>query len=995
VEEEGTTAATVIPSDGNSESSLPSVEFVGDRNVSDTNETAPDVFDERLARLPVGSLDRRSVREMLAAMRHLSAMDRRREVVASGVRERRRDAVRVERYLDRLLLELEHAVRNSESSGENGPRDEDDNAALLLKGINSRTYGLAIKAWASSRVRNCAEKAERVLRRLLEVHRGGDAEDSERFRPDIYSFAHCYAAWFRESAQFSAMGNDRAASAASRRAEVMLRWMEQNLRLMSTNHPVTDVNTLLEMWSSSERGAPLLAEHFLKFVASECDRGGSGVPVWVNARSFNIVINAWSKSGQANGVTRAEALLNQMEQSDDAAMPDCVSYSAVITCVSKGAQAPSQRQAGKAKSILRRMESSYKNGNKNARPDRVIYNQVINLYSKSNDKGSAKRTERVLERMQKLADAGNVDVKPDVRTYNLVLTAWAKEEGPTKAEEILKRLESHDELKPNDISYTTVIDAYSKRGDVHNALRVLSMMELSFNKGNLDAKPTRRAYTSALNALAKSGRGDAGVRAEALVQTMQMMHKAGNSDLKPDTYVFNALIQCHKSSATRAEKVLYKMGKRDVVSYSSVINAYSQQGGIEAAKRAQFLLEEMEKEDVEPNALTYNSAITAWSRSGTRDSAKKAEELLSKMERLYEAGNADLKPTVMIYTSVISAWANSREPGAALRAEVLLKVMRVMHKRGNKAMKPNARTFTSVINAWSKSGEKGSGDRAEALLNQMIELFEAGDYDVKPNAQTLTAVVDAHARSGERDAATKADILLKRMEEVGVKPNLQTYNALIAAWSKNPGAARKAESILRKIEETYYNGDISMRPSVVSYTSTINAWVRSLDSDKAVRAQKILERMKQVHKDGNTDAKPNTVTYTSVINACAKCRGNQQERDEAIRIAYNTFKELELENYGDPNHVTYMTFIKAVGKLMPIGEKRDAILSTTFRKACRDGQVSENCLLQLKSACSDELLSELISVRLLDVSSVSIDDLPMKWKRNVDVSNRPRSLNKK
>jgi hypothetical protein len=154
------------------------------------------------------------------------------------------------------------------------------------------------------------------------------------------------------------------------------------------------------------------------------------------------------------------------------------------------------------------------------------------------------------------------------------------------------------------------MDAYAKVGDAHNNLRILSMMEKAFESGNAHAKPARRAYVSALSSLAKSGRGDAGARAEALVQRMEKMALAGNADLLPDTTVYNVLINCHKNSASRAEKVLYRMGKRsverDVVSYSSVIKVYSTMGGVQAARRAQALLDEMKKESVEPNAHTFN-----------------------------------------------------------------------------------------------------------------------------------------------------------------------------------------------------------------------------------------------------------------------------------------------------------------------------------------------------------------------------------------------------
>jgi hypothetical protein len=93
-------------------------------------------------------------------------------------------------------------------------------------------------------------------------------------------------------------------------------------------------------------------------------------------------------------------------------------------------------------------------------------------------------------------------------------------------------------------------------------------------------------------------------------------------------------------------------------------------GGVEAAKKAQALLDEMQEQDVMPNAQVFNSAITAWGRSGCKGAASRAEGLLKQLEQLYEEGNKSLQPTAQVYTSVISAWAKSDEPGSALRAEV-------------------------------------------------------------------------------------------------------------------------------------------------------------------------------------------------------------------------------------------------------------------------------------------------------------------------------------
>ena len=254
----------------------------------------------------------------------------------------------------------------------------------------------------------------------------------------------------------------------------------------------------------------------------------------------------------------------------------------------------------KAEDVLQRVSNM-----DGVQPDNIIFNQVLNIYSKRGIKGSADQCEKLVQRMEQLTAQGNEKVAPDIRTYNILLTAYANEKGATEAEKILQRIEKHESINPNAISYTTCMDSFAKIGDAHNSLRILLLMEKSFQSGNVQAKPTRRAYISALNSLANSGRGDAGARAEALVQTMERMAKS-NPELKPDTTVYNVLINCHKNSASRAEKVLYRMGKRDVVSYSSVINIHSKVGGIKAAKRAQALLDEMQNEDVLPNAYTFN-----------------------------------------------------------------------------------------------------------------------------------------------------------------------------------------------------------------------------------------------------------------------------------------------------------------------------------------------------------------------------------------------------
>jgi len=938
------------------------------KSVEATTDPEPISIVERVQNIPIGKLTKDDKRDMLILMRQLSSMNRRLDDnFSNSLRQRRQDATIVEQLLDRLLRERQHSA------------DANNHEEEIL------ALNLAIKAWYNANVKGSAEKAQKLLKRLTEVttaeskqrQRTAKASQLQHQQPDLYSYAYCYAAWYREAVFAEKnVGNTKASLAAMRKAESVLESMKDALMVSNddTLDMVDDMNSILVIWSN-DVDLPDLSEKFLRFVEKESSKSGD---IWTNARSYNLVINAWAKSQRKDSIDRALALLHEMETSSKV-KPDLLSYSGVISCISKSKRSV---DAKRAEDVLLRLDKH------NVAPDNVIYNQVINIHSKSGARGSAERCEKLLTIMQGLANDGNDKVAPDVRTYNSVLSAWANEEGPKEAEKVLQRLEAHESISPNSISYITCMDAYARVGDAHNNLRLLSMMEKSYEKGNKHAKPSRRAYTSALNALAQSGRGDAGTRAEALVNSMEKLYKAGDTDMKPDTTVYNILINCHKSSATRAEKILYKMGKRDVVSYTSVINAYSKTGGEHAAKRAQSLLDEMQNEDVEPNAQTFNSAITAWSRSGSSAAGKKADGLLKKMEEL------QIKPSAKVYTSVISAWSKSQEPGAALRAEILLKVMQAFYKKGNDSMKPNCFTFTAVITSWARSGEKDAGERAEKLLDSMIKLYEDGqDVHVKPNVFTLTAVVDAYARAGGRDAATKASEVVRKVEPL-IKPSYATYNCLMKAWSNSQqqGAARMAESILRKLEDEYQRGNKNMRPTLITYSSCINAWAKSTDQGKAKRAQAVLMRMKQMYEAGVIDAMPNTVAYTAVINSCATTYGDQAEKEEAFKIAYSTFKEMSESEHISPNHVTYSTFLRAISKLMPEGEKKDSLVSSTFRLCIRDGLVDSNSLFHMRQASSLQLCSELLGgIDCNEAKDITVDDLPYSWTCNVQQTLRRKS----
>jgi pentatricopeptide repeat protein len=151
-----------------------------------------------------------------------------------------------------------------------------------------------------------------------------------------------------------------------------------------------------------------------------------------------------------------------------------------------------------------------------------------------------------------------------------------------------------------------------------------------------------------------------------------------------------------------------------------IIDAESMQNPSKAAQFAERMLEIMQHESssnhrVEPDLVTYNSVINAWSKSGLRDAGEKSQVLLQRMEEL------GLKPDTISFNAAISAWANSNDSSAGQRAELLLQKMSKLGEAGHVDAKPNTTSFNSAIAAWTNSRSAFAANKAEAILRRMIE----------------------------------------------------------------------------------------------------------------------------------------------------------------------------------------------------------------------------------------------------------------------------------
>ncbi|KAL3903409.1 MAG: hypothetical protein SGILL_010457, partial [Bacillariaceae sp.] len=289
------------------------------------------------------------------------------------------------------------------------------------------------------------------------------------------------------------------------RANDLLVAMEEKSEqgIIPFNSNLFSYNCVIDAFSRSpEKDAPW---HAVKVLRRLIDTKHGPQP---DTYSFNQVFSALSRCTKPGSTKLAEQLLEFMEDAHEMKMyrnarPDIASYTSVICGLARSGEADA---AERGELWLERVKAHYASGKSYMKPNRILYNALVDLWAKSG-KGllGARKAEALLKEMDELGES-------NVITYNSIINAWAKSGTRccgNKAEEYLDRMwelyETDGEIKPNDLTFNSVINAVSKsqnEGKAQKALRILRRMDKLYRSGYKEARPSAFTYTSVLNAAA-------------------------------------------------------------------------------------------------------------------------------------------------------------------------------------------------------------------------------------------------------------------------------------------------------------------------------------------------------------------------------------------------------------------------------------------------------------------------------------------------------------
>lgn len=399
-----------------------------------------------------------------------------------------------------------------------------------------------------------------------------------------------------------------------------------------------------------------------------------------------------------------------------------------------------------------------------------------------------------------------------------------------------------------------------------------------------------------------------------------------------------------------------------------------------------------------PDIRHYNSLMNAWIRSARVNGMYKAQQILEDLCEIQQVDaehNDHLKPTSISFNICINAWQKSKDTSAGDKVWYIFEIMLDMLDKGLMIDKPDYQTYRTVLHALSSNVVKGTAMRAEKVLEIMKNRFDGA---VLPDESIYHIVMHIYSHNKEEIGTQRVEELLTEMHQeylrgnVSVKPTTLTFNTVLNTLAKSlqVGAPERAELILEHMQHLHENGYGDCQPDTISFNTVINAYATSNKKGADRRACEILAAMKRNYKAGITPtAKPNIRTYNACIKACLCGQGHDtlDEKNITIQRAYALFTELhQTGSEVRPDDHTYNWYLKVVHALCDDDLDKIATVKSVFNLCCQRGLLNYCILDQIREMIDLYHLGYPFVTTEMNWSELSafhiIRHLPNRWSCN-------------
>lgn len=507
-------------------------------------------------------------------------------------------------------------------------------------------------------------------------------------------------------------------------------------------------------------------------------------------------------------------------------------------------------------------------------------------------------------------------LEPKISSFSLTISGFANDSNPDKATEIIQwMLSSYEDQAslipaPNRACFNGLLHAWTKSGRKEagsKAEQILDWMQQLYESDQLDTQPDDISYATCINAWARSPGRDSPARAEALLQKMLMLQESGNGDsIKPSLSAF-----------------------------CSVMDAWAGSGDRAAPQKVEAILDIVEErsktmEDFELTAFPYTILIKAWERaaSGTRDRKRQLEYSGNAFKVLTRMQNMGIESPPTTYNATIMA-LNSSSP-----IDAIFYFLRLEEQYRQQEIQLDSRTFNCGLNAIASMMKPDATKKSMEMLSRM-KGYSTIDPSVSPDDTTFNIILKILSRSNLEDAAHRADALLQDM-------------------------------VVMK----------SIRPSHVSFSTCIIAWGRSHDEDKIQHVKKLLAQFETTQqKNQRTGKMGSNAVYNAVLSVCYHNGSGEllgQARETAT-IAMQTLRSANVK----ADQTTYQSFFKVMS-FSPLDAEKENLVETEFGRCVEDGLVSMDVFKVVESS-----FPSVVEKYLSEHQRANGESIPYRWSKRI------------
>ena len=422
-----------------------------------------------------------------------------------------------------------------------------------------------------------AQDAEALLDLMIALSSEDNLKYGTSYHPDVRPDSFCFRTILHAWVEYSdpKLGMSKAQQLLQR-----IEYLQQNVKGYEDLQPDTWMyNTYMQaLVQATTPKRVWTAWEARKILETMCQ--SSRVSMRPDSVTFNIAINAMAKMETFKGAIQAEKVLDLMfiqhrsssSISTSTVKPNSSSFHTVIKAWARCATKPASdtnrnavKPSDRAEQLLQLMEQLYEEDPmewRDLKATTLTYNSVLSVFSHSavQDRTAAERAESILGHMKDLYEAtGDTSVKPNNITYDTVIQAWAKSRGceaPLRAQQLLEHMyelytqRGDKALKPGIYTVGSVLHAWSKASSerpdgAQRAQELLEWIQHQHQQNHRLVQPDTVCYLSTMAAWLKSqscSSLDRVKHTHDLLSRMENLCQAGNIQSRPNTVCYNIVL---------------------------------------------------------------------------------------------------------------------------------------------------------------------------------------------------------------------------------------------------------------------------------------------------------------------------------------------------------------------------------------------------------------------------------------------------------------------